>query len=434
VTSVTSDLASVLKMSQSGDETFLDKSGIDEMPLITKLRNGSAPGDKKIADSCIVLVGTTGTGKTSALNIYTGNDLDVGEGAQSVTGSTVSVEDKIHVGGPKWIDNPGWSDSEGRSDNLVFKDLLRHMQANHLYCVKAVVWCIMPTPRMDANLQAQATFIDMFTPDDEKTSVNEAGKIWNNVVIVCKGKINPELSGDVQGAVMASKLNSVHAEPLSIRYEFASPEVLDGTNDTLRKDTLRMLTPDEIRSELEVLFSKLPIPVPVVFANQKCLSCGQEGDPRLMTDTCHRNKKKGHTGTLTQRFSRPQVGAAMGVGAVGTVALSIAAAASATPLVLIGLPLILIPGLAVGGHRFLNTASDTAPACGGLKISDMRWSCCNGAELTPGGCTELCDLCDAVWGSSAKPCVMIKHPDINMQKDMGGYQVHVKKHDLVHIE
>ena len=46
VTSVTSDLASVLKMSQSGDETFLDKSGIDEMPLITKLRNGSAPGDK----------------------------------------------------------------------------------------------------------------------------------------------------------------------------------------------------------------------------------------------------------------------------------------------------------------------------------------------------------------------------------------------------
>jgi len=54
-----------------------------------------------------VLVGTTGTGKTSTLNIYTGNDLKVGEGAQSVTGTTVSVEDKIHVEGPKWIDNPG---------------------------------------------------------------------------------------------------------------------------------------------------------------------------------------------------------------------------------------------------------------------------------------------------------------------------------------
>ena len=54
-----------------------------------------------------MLVGTTGTGKTSTLNIYTGNDLKVGEGAQSVTGTTVSVEDKIHVEGPKWIDNPG---------------------------------------------------------------------------------------------------------------------------------------------------------------------------------------------------------------------------------------------------------------------------------------------------------------------------------------
>ena len=88
-----------------------------------------------------------------------------------------------------------------------------------------------------------------------------------------------------------------------------------------------------------------------------------------MTDMCHRNKKKGHTGQLDQRFSRPQVGAAMGFGAVGTVALSIAAAASATPLVLVGLPLVLIPGLTLGGHRFLNTSSEGVPPCGGIKIT-----------------------------------------------------------------
>ena len=76
---------------------------------------------------------------------------------------------------------------------------------------------------------------------------------------------------------MASKQNSVHAEPLAIRYEFASPEILEGTNEKLRVESLRMLTPEEIRSELEVLFSKLPVPVPVVFANQRCLSCGQVG-------------------------------------------------------------------------------------------------------------------------------------------------------------
>ena len=95
-----------------------------------------------------------------------------------------------------------------------------------------------------------------------------------------------------------------------------------------------------------------------------------------MTDTCHRNKKKGHTGSLKQRFSRPEVGAAMGVGAVGTVALSIAAAASATPLVLIGLPLVVLPGLCIGGHRFINTASHANPPCGGIKITvSIQYPC-----------------------------------------------------------
>ena len=58
-------------------------------------------------DSCVVVVGTTGTGKTSTINIYTGSNLKVGEGAQSVTGSTIDVEDEIHTNAPKWIDNPG---------------------------------------------------------------------------------------------------------------------------------------------------------------------------------------------------------------------------------------------------------------------------------------------------------------------------------------
>ena len=33
----------------------------------------------------------------------------------------------------------------------------------------------------------------------------------------------------------------------TIRYEFASPEVLAGTTETLRKETLCMFTPDEVK-------------------------------------------------------------------------------------------------------------------------------------------------------------------------------------------
>ena len=56
----------------------------------------------------MVLVGTTGTGKTTCLNIYTGASLPTGDSAQSVTEETVAVEDKLHgPGAPLWVDMPG---------------------------------------------------------------------------------------------------------------------------------------------------------------------------------------------------------------------------------------------------------------------------------------------------------------------------------------
>ena len=56
----------------------------------------------------MVLVGTTGTGKTTCLNIYTGASLPTGDSAQSVTEETVAVEDKLHgPGAPVWVDMPG---------------------------------------------------------------------------------------------------------------------------------------------------------------------------------------------------------------------------------------------------------------------------------------------------------------------------------------
>ena len=62
----------------------------------------------------------------------------------------------------------------------------------------------------------------------------------------------------------------------------------------------------------------------------------------------------------------------------------------------------------------------------------MRWSCSDAQELSPGGCTDICDLCGVVWGKGA-PCVPMSHPDINQRKSMAGYEVHIKNHDLVDI-
>ena len=70
-----------------------------------------------------------------------------------------------------------------------------------------------------------------------------------------------------------------------------------------------------------------------------------------MDDKCHKSIKKGHIGKLKQRFSKVQAAGSMGAGGVGTIVLGSAAAASATPAVLIALPFVLGPGLILGGHR-----------------------------------------------------------------------------------
>ena len=57
---------------------------------------------------------------------------------------------------------------------------------------------------------------------------------------------------------MAAKKANVHADPLCIAYEFVCDEVLEGVSDTLRRETLRMITKEEILQELEKLCARLP--------------------------------------------------------------------------------------------------------------------------------------------------------------------------------
>lgn len=75
---------------------------------------------------------------------------------------------------------------------------------------------------------------------------------------------------------MAAKKCFVHAEPKMLAYEVCTDEdVLSGTTAELRRNKLKLWTKEEIRDELEQVLKTIPEPVPVVFANQRCLDCGQ---------------------------------------------------------------------------------------------------------------------------------------------------------------
>ena len=47
--------------------------------------------------------------------------------------------------------------------------------------------------------------------------------------------------------MMISRMMTLITTIIIFRYEFASPEVLAGTTETLRKETLCMFTPDEVK-------------------------------------------------------------------------------------------------------------------------------------------------------------------------------------------
>jgi len=370
-----------------------------------------AGGGKK-GKSCILTVGATGTGKTSTINLFTGAKEEVGETVHSETGETKTVKDQKHANGVPWVDNPGWADTEGKSDNLLFKDLLRHLHENNIQSVAAVVWCVSPNERMDMMLQNQAKLIDMLTKDLDK------GKIWANVIILSKGTLRETAKEDCIGAEMAARQICASASPRSLGYKFAEEIDLVELSSEVRKRR-RLLTEPEALEQLEQEMAKLPEPVQVVFSNKKCKGCGQTGDPRLMDDLCHREMVMGHKGNLRlkKKPSKLRIGAASATSAVGVIGLGIVSVlVPGGHLLLYGVPVLMLPGSGMALHRILSKGVHKHKKCG-----------CN-EEAS--GCTQKCDGCGEEWGTG-EPCVMITDPDPGLQQSLGrDYNVHKKDHDL----
>ena len=424
----------------------------EEIPLLslTLVRGATIVGKKeakvgkggKKGKRCILVVGSTGNGKTSTINIYTGAKEEVGDSVRSETQVTKTVEDIKHPGGVPWVDNPGWADTGGKSDNQTVKDLLKHLAKENFQFVDAVVWCVSPNERMDKTLQTQAKLIDMLTQDQDW------GKIWSNVIILCKGKLRKTAKEDCVGAEMAAKEICRTASPRSLGYQFAEEEHMTDFKPDVRKK-YRLLTKQEVLEQLEQEISELPEPVQVVFSNKKCKACGQTGDPRLMDDKCHRTMVLGHRGPLREKkkHSRPLIGAAYAVGTVGVVGLATASAlVPGSELLLIGVS-IQCWWLPAANIIFSQVPMCMGPGSGmalrrAFANPDMKWKCCKregvmgedgSYDRQVNGCTQKCDNCDQPWGSG-EPCVAIRLPDQGLQEQLGDYQFVKKDHDLEDIQ
>ena len=243
---------------------------------------------------CIICVGSTGAGKSSTITKLTGQRVPSGN-------STHRVTQKCNIYRPKlefeknimqennvfFVDTVGWDDAD-YDDEDTFKEILRYIESNSIFNVKAVMWSITPSPRVTNQLTNQAKLIDKLL---EK-------KIWGRVIIVCKQSMNPDQ--DTRGALKAALDYDTYAnvQVLGYRYlddpSFSPEQHAQFENDSTIRETFNVLSDNEVRQKFKDMFSNIGPPTKIVFEHQRCLDCGALGDSRLMPKFCHMKKVRVH--------------------------------------------------------------------------------------------------------------------------------------------
>ena len=104
-------------------------------------------------DQCILVIGTTGTGKSSTISKCTGQSVEVSDRADSVTRKCQIFADLKKSSQPVWIDTVGYDDTTRLDDEESFKSVLKFIQQENLLKIKAIIWTILPQERKDARLQ-----------------------------------------------------------------------------------------------------------------------------------------------------------------------------------------------------------------------------------------------------------------------------------------
>ncbi len=243
---------------------------------------------KTCSTECIIVVGTTGTGKSSTIAKYTGQSgVRVSSRPESQTRHCEvfrSARDDAADSQPVWIDTVGYDDTNRLSDQSSFQEVLRFVDDHELRDVRAIVWTVMPQERRDARLQKQAEFINQF----------REGEVWNNVVIVAKqpGGYNVDLA--CQGALEAAKAHAwENTKVRTIGFTYLDESIPSAVNETLRgldpeaRRKMLLVDDDDVYEALRKEIESIERPIQIIFRDSQCLDCGVVGDRRLLPRYCH---------------------------------------------------------------------------------------------------------------------------------------------------
>eukprot|EP01084_Bolivina_argentea_P302261 521709_1 len=254
---------------------------------------------QEFSNTAIICVGTTGTGKSSLINLFCGNAAVICHGVNSGTKDSHLFTEKENR---FWLDSQGSNDSEGVDDKKVMCDILKRLYAQKISSVK-IIWCIEGGvfDRAKYEFKVQAKFIKSL-----------GGSAWKSTIIIQKGgRPNPKR---INGLLAAAR-----EEGCDINYQdnrlfgFTGIEYGNGKHlqdDELYQDWLEdfgdnpsklqqkfakygYYTNQQIKDHVNQRLSKLA-QLTITFTMSKCQNCGVIGDTRFVFAPCHVGQEKYH--------------------------------------------------------------------------------------------------------------------------------------------
>ena len=236
--------------------------------------------------SCVIILGDTGLGKSTLVNLCTGSDAPNGKSPEAVTKwNKIYVDNRHGPKYPKWMDTVGLNDTSDESNFLVFQRFLRTLQEGSIEFVHAIIWAFPPCVREKREINEQATQIEAIL---QTWGVNEKDSkkidVWQNVILLSEKSFQEELS--FQGAKAAAKKYSESSEKMQCI------QMGNFGKDPNGKIKLDSQEANHVRNSIMEALGNISNPVDLNFKTMICRDCGQKDDPRLMVPRCHWKSEK----------------------------------------------------------------------------------------------------------------------------------------------
>jgi len=276
--------------------------------------------DKSTDEHAIVAVGTTGTGKSSLVQLFCGDEVGVSHGTTSET-KHAELFDEIGddaLPNRKWMDTQGTDDSDmDDTDEKILKKIFKKLWLKKIHFI-TVLWMISGDfDRQKGEYLRQAKFIQSLQTKDSPSN------IWNSVLMVQKkGTLQPK-PRKIRGIIDAAKANG--AKMAWIDDEALAPHVvgfkcielinLKGGDD-MYETLVDAETPQEklislgyvTQAQMKTIVAERLHALDcfmLSYLDKICEKCSLRGDPRYLYYKCHATPAPHHPKQLEPYHPKP---------------------------------------------------------------------------------------------------------------------------------